>query len=239
MKDNLLLHDSELNILNSEGVFRIYDELGVYANIQDVKRPELFDILSCEFGCNHGPASASKSNAFDSMHIMKQIEGEAKKRRKTGVFRPGEDKLFKKFDEELVLDDFLKSFKSAPPSPVLSEKQLDAVYKLMGKETEIRLWLIAHIQNRTLPLPERLMSLGLSLQALEPVLESQDVAALDRLLHSPFPTNYTAFEISAEHLAFGLHTMESLCRQLDDRSDSLRSYGEAAQTYFTSKLATK
>lgn len=136
MKDNLLLHDSELNILNSEGVFRIYDELGVYANIQDVKRPELFDILSCEFGCNHGPASASKSNAFDSMHIMKQIEGEAKKRRKTGVFRPGEDKLFKKFDEELVLDDFLKSFKSAPPSPVLSEKQLDAVYKLMGKETE-------------------------------------------------------------------------------------------------------
>ena len=109
-------------------------------------------------------------------------------------------------------------------------------FPLMGKETEIRLWLISHIQNRTLPLPERLISLGLSLQALEPVLDSQDAAALDRLLHSPFPTNYTAFEISAEHLAFGLHTMESLCRQLDDRSDSLRSYGEAAQAYFTSKL---
>ncbi len=136
MKDNLLLHEPELNILNSEGVCRIYDELDIYANIQDAKRPEVFDILSCEFGCNLGPASGSKNSPFDSMHIMKEIERESKKRRKTGVFRPGEDKLFKKFDEDLVLDDFMKNFKPVPPSPVLSEKQLDAVYKLLGKETE-------------------------------------------------------------------------------------------------------
>ncbi len=106
-------------------------------------------------------------------------------------------------------------------------------FPVMGKETEIRLWLISHIQNRTLPLPQRLMSLGLSLQALEQVLESQNATALDRLLRVPFPTNYTHFEVDVEHLAFGLHTMKALCRQLDDRSDSLRNYGESAQAYFT------
>ena len=108
-------------------------------------------------------------------------------------------------------------------------------FPLMGKETEIRLWLIAHIQNRTLPLPQRLMSLGLSLRTLEQVLSTQDILSLDSLLCAPFPTDYEHFEVGAEHLAFGLHTMESLCRQLDDRSDSLRSYGETAQAYFTSK----
>lgn len=106
-------------------------------------------------------------------------------------------------------------------------------FPLMGKEIEIRMWLIRHIQNRALPFPERLMSLGLSLQSLEKVLTKQDAAALDRLLSAPFPTNYNRFETGEDHLNFGLQTLEALCLQLDNRSDSLRTFGEAAQSYFT------
>lgn len=136
--------------------------------------------------------------------------------------------LFKK--EEPIR--FLHQKLSLGPLPTY---QRSHSFPLMGKEIEIRLWLIFHLQNRTLSLPKRLMSLGLSLQALEQILESQDAASLGQLLQAPFPMNYTSFEVGTEHLAFGLHTMESLCRQLDDRSDSLRSYGEVAQVYFTSK----
>lgn len=135
-KDNLLLHNPELNIINSEGVNKVYGELDLYAKTQDAKRPEIFDVLSCEFGCNMGPAAEVKYSPFDVINYMRDIEKEAKKRRKTGVFRPGEDKLFKKFDEELQLDDFLRTYKSQSPSPIPSDKQLDAVFKLMGKNTE-------------------------------------------------------------------------------------------------------
>ncbi len=136
LKDNLLLHNPELNIINSEGVNKVYGELDLYAKTQDAKRPEIFDVLSCEFGCNRGPAADVKYSPFDVMNYMRDIEKEAKKRRKTGVFRQGEDKLFKKFDEELQLDDFLRTYKSQSPSPIPSDKQLDAVFKLMGKNTE-------------------------------------------------------------------------------------------------------
>ena len=136
LKDNLLLHNPELNIINSEGVNKVYGELDLYAKTQDAKRPEIFDVLSCEFGCNMGPAADVKYSPFDVMNYMRDIEKEAKKRRKTGVFRQGEDKLFKKFDEELQLDDFLRTYKSQSPSPIPSDKQLDAVFKLMGKNTE-------------------------------------------------------------------------------------------------------
>ena len=106
-------------------------------------------------------------------------------------------------------------------------------FPLMGKEIEIRLWLIAHIQNRALPLSGRLMSLGLSLQKLEQILDTQDAPALEALLQAPFPTDFLSMEAGPEHLSFGLHTMAILSKQLDERSDSLRDYGEAAQAYFT------
>ncbi len=135
-RDNLLLHDPELNILTSEGTSKVYHDLDTYANVSDIKRPDVFDTLSCEFGCNLGPAAETKNSSFDVMKIMRDIEKDAKSRRKTNVFRPGEDKLFKKFDEELSIDDFLRTYKTGNTSPVISEKQLDVIYKLMGKNTD-------------------------------------------------------------------------------------------------------
>lgn len=135
-RDNLLIHNPELDILSSEGINRVYSEIDLYANTKESKRPEIFDVLSCEFGCNMGPATDGKYSPFEIMNYMKNIEREAKKSRKTSVFRQGEDKLFKKFDEELQLDDFLRTYKSQSPSPIPSDKQLDAVFKLMGKNSE-------------------------------------------------------------------------------------------------------
>lgn len=136
LRDNLWLHNPDINITTSEGVHKVYPELDMYATMPEFKHPEVFDVLSCEFGCNVGPASGTKQTVFDVMATMREVEKEAKKRRKTGVFRQGEDKLFRRFDEELRLSDFMRVYKRLTPSPIPSEKQLNAVFELMGKHTE-------------------------------------------------------------------------------------------------------
>ena len=136
LRDNIWLHDPDINITTSEGVHKVYPELDMYASMAEYKHPEVFDVLSCEFGCNVGPASGTDQTVFDVMATMREVEKEAKKRRKTGVFRSGEDKLFKKFDEELLISDFMRNYRPLKPSPIPTEKQLMSVYELMGKHTE-------------------------------------------------------------------------------------------------------
>ncbi len=135
LRDNIWLHDPDINITTSEGVHKVYPELDMYAEMPDFKHPEVFDVLSCEFGCNVGPASGTNQTVFDVMATMREIEKDAKKRRKTGLFGKGEDRLFRKFDEELNLEDFKRKYRPAQPSPVPSERQLDPIYEKMGKHT--------------------------------------------------------------------------------------------------------
>ena len=137
LRDNLWLHNPDINITTSEGVHKVYPELDMYANMPEYKHPEVFDVLSCEFGCNVGPASGTSQTVFDVMSTMREVEKEAKKRRKTtGPFRFGEDKLFKRFDEMLDIADFMRNYTPMNPSPIPTGKQLDAVYSMMGKHTE-------------------------------------------------------------------------------------------------------
>lgn len=136
LRDNIWLHEPDINITTSEGVHKVYAELDMYADMPEFKHPEVFDVLSCEFGCNVGPASGTEQTVFDVMATMREVEKEAKSRRKTGVFRGGEDKLFKRFDEELNISDFMRTYKPLKPTPLPTEKQLDAVFETMGKHTE-------------------------------------------------------------------------------------------------------
>lgn len=136
LRDNLWLHDPDINVTTSEGVGKVYPELDMYAQMPDFKHPEVFDVLSCEFGCNVGPGTGTKQSMFDVMSTMKEIEKDAKKRRKTGVFGGGGDKLFEKFDKDLKVTDFMRTYKAVTPTPPPTEKQLDAVFEMMGKHTE-------------------------------------------------------------------------------------------------------
>lgn len=135
LRDNIWLHDPDINITTSEGVHKVYPELDMYAMMPEFKHPEVFDVLSCEFGCNVGPASGTEQTVFDVMATMREVEKESKKKRKTGLFRAGEDKLFKKFDEELRLSDFQRNYMRGEPTPVPTDEQLDPVFERMGKHT--------------------------------------------------------------------------------------------------------
>lgn len=133
LRDNIWLHNPDINITTSEGVHKVYPELDMYASMPDFKHPEVFDVLSCEFGCNVGPATDTDQTVFDIMAQMRDVEKAAKKKRKTGLFGGGEDKLFKKFDETLNLQDFMRTYKPRNPSKMPLQAELEPIYISMGK----------------------------------------------------------------------------------------------------------
>lgn len=138
LRDNLWLHDPDIHITTSEGVHKVYPELDMYAGLPENKKPEVFDVLSCEFGCNVGAGTGTDKTVFDVMETMRSVEREAKSRRKVsgGFFRGAEDKLFKRFDEELNVIDFMRNYKVQEPTPAPPEAALNAVFEMMGKHTE-------------------------------------------------------------------------------------------------------
>lgn len=137
LRDNLWAHSPDLNITNSEGVNKVYSELDMYAKLSDIKKPQIFDVLSCEFGCNVGAGTGSKRTIFDVMDTMRNVEKYAKSRQKRsgGFFRGAEDKLFKRFDDELRIDDFIRKYVAKTPSPVPTDEQLEPIFEKMGKHT--------------------------------------------------------------------------------------------------------
>lgn len=138
LRDNLWLHDPELDITNSEGVHKVYPELDLMASLTQNVKPTVFDVLSCEFGCNVGPGTGSTKTFFEVMKTMRNVEMEAKSRRKTsgGFFRGAEDKQFSRFDNELNIADFQRTYAVAMQVKMPTMEELDTVFNSMCKFTE-------------------------------------------------------------------------------------------------------
>lgn len=138
MRTNLWEHDPDLSIVAADGVRTVYRDLEMYAKTPEQKLPQILEVMSCECGCNLGPACGNELSAFEVSDVMREIEQEARDRRKTsgGMFRNTEDKMFRRFDEELRFADFIRSYKPAKPSVSPSESQLDPIFASMGKNTD-------------------------------------------------------------------------------------------------------
>ena len=106
-------------------------------------------------------------------------------------------------------------------------------FETAGREQEIRLWLIARVQDRRYPLPRRLLALGGALHAMDDALTARDARRVDRLLSGqedyklPVPA-----QPDPDTLRFGLGVMEKLLTVVDEGSCSIRSYGEAVLACF-------
>jgi len=109
----------------------------------------------------------------------------------------------------------------------------ESTFETLGREQEIRLWLIRLMQNQTLPLPQRLMAMGHGLAALSEALDARDEGEVEKLLCGRKRIKpLQAQELTQGHLDFGLRFAEEMIKLLDERSDSIRSYGEDALAYF-------
>lgn len=136
LKSNLLMHNPKLRVLNSEGVESVYANLIKYGETSIEQRPDVFDVLSCEFGCNSGPAIGHELDVFETENIMDQVEQYVSdKRIKKNV--KGQNKQFLAFDKKLKLDDFLRTYTAenvTAQDP--TEDEIEMIYRLLYKETE-------------------------------------------------------------------------------------------------------
>lgn len=136
--DNIHYHNADVNITSSSGCSKVYPELELYSRMSEKKLPEVFDVLSCEYGCNMGPGTVSGQSSFDITSYSRSLELDIKSKlsKGKGMFRSGDDKLFKKFDEELELDDFLRSYRASKPSPAPTLDDLIPIFKAMNKNSD-------------------------------------------------------------------------------------------------------
>lgn len=127
-KECLASYDPELNILTSEGVNKVYEDLDDYIETSKEMRPTVFDVLSCEFGCNSGAGAREKFSSFSSYDVMKNA--------KKWVFK---NKLAVRHHinlfKNLNLNDFLRTYQEKGTGVKPTEAQLDTIYNSMEKYT--------------------------------------------------------------------------------------------------------
>lgn len=134
---NLLIHAPELNIITSEGTARLYPDMDTYESIPDKEKPDVFDVLSCEDGCNGGPATGVNYERFAMNNIMHDVEHYARKLRKNSTSKKGVDKQFSDFDKTLNLNDYIRTYqKYKVEKQVVSSKELEKAFVSLGKHTE-------------------------------------------------------------------------------------------------------
>ena len=137
LKRTLLAHAPQLNVVNSEGVSKVYSELNEYIAASPAELPAVFDVLNCEFGCNEGPGVGEEFKPFKISSIMhkRQVETAAARRSKRFL---GKDKQFSSFDRRFKLEDFCRSYKSAYNKYTPTAAEIDAAYLSMHKTTELQ-----------------------------------------------------------------------------------------------------
>lgn len=117
--------------------------------------------------------------------------------------------------------------------PLLEERS--AYFETMGRDWEIRHHFIRILQDRTMPLAERMLVLGRRVHRMDAVMQAKDASAMDALLaetDEPFQPSAAADVLHTEHVQSGLWVAEKLMALLDSRHNSIQEYGEAALAYF-------
>lgn len=137
LMQNLLIHKPDMEVITSEGVDKLYEDLDIYLDQDEKFLPDVFDVLNCGNGCNGGPAVGSDYQRFEMNAIMHDVQLYAHQVREKNKTKKGADKQFAQFDAELKLEDFLRGYKSMKTvSKEITAREIEAAYELLGKHTE-------------------------------------------------------------------------------------------------------
>lgn len=133
LKSNLKLHAPMLNVISSEGTDSIYSTLDKYGEERDEILPQVFDVLSCEHGCNGGPAVGQEYSVFRMEAIMYDVEKYVKNKNSKQTVA-GKNKLFRKFSKELNLEDYIRKYNIEKHNDVMpSKKEINDILAGLGK----------------------------------------------------------------------------------------------------------
>lgn len=129
LKECLKVYNPDLNVLTSEGVGKVYDDMVTYLKTPTTKLPVVFDVLSCEFGCNSCVGARDNFNNFNAYDVMTNAKSWAfrnklSKRQHRSIFK------------NLKLDDFIRTYDRRGTGAAPTEEELDEIFNRMGKYTE-------------------------------------------------------------------------------------------------------
>jgi iron only hydrogenase large subunit-like protein len=123
----------KLRVDKSEGQHVIYKALDEYAKQPVSKLPVLFDVLNCPEGCNLGTGCEHDADIFNINAKMDALRQAAIKEDNVKYM----DELFKKFDETLRLEDFIRHYTPTPVRSIqISQEKIDAAFVALNKHTE-------------------------------------------------------------------------------------------------------
>ncbi|MBE6889204.1 MAG: 4Fe-4S dicluster domain-containing protein [Ruminococcaceae bacterium] len=119
-----------LSVTTSEGAQKVYEDLDHYLNTSKDKLPTVYDVLSCEFGCNSGVGATADFNSFNAYDIMTNAKQWAKGQSGAKRFHRA---TFKKLD----MNDFLREYVDRRNTIQPTEKEINEVFAQMGKHTQL------------------------------------------------------------------------------------------------------
>ncbi len=137
LKECLHVYAPDLPVTTSEGVHKVYDDFDTYLEANKSSLPAVFDVLSCEYGCNSGAGARTDFNAFTAYDIMKNAKKWSSNRKKS-------ERMHRKIFKTLVLEDFLRTYEDRCIQATPTESELEEVYKSMGKYTEMERHIDCH-----------------------------------------------------------------------------------------------
>ena len=123
-------HAPNLAVATSEGVNKVYDDLDAYLSASKSDRPTVYDVLSCEFGCNSGAGARTDFSAFSAYNIMTMVKEYSSKQ---WMFRRFPKHIFGMLD----MRDFLREYKDRSAQGTISEDKIQSVFRQMGKLTKV------------------------------------------------------------------------------------------------------
>lgn len=129
LKECLRVFEPDLSVSTSEGVHKVYEDFDTYLKTDRAKLPVVYDVLSCEFGCNSGAGARDDFSTFNAYDIMMNAKKWANQKNKS-------ERFHKKIFRGLNLEDFIREYTNRFVSSYPTEKELDAVYNSMGKYTD-------------------------------------------------------------------------------------------------------
>jgi iron only hydrogenase large subunit-like protein len=138
LKENIRIYAPGVSCINSEGTPHIYRTLDQYAEESKSSLPDVFDVLSCERGCNGGPAVGQRYSVFKMETIMDDVENYAAKvNKKKSIGKVS--LLHKEFDKKLHISDFYRNYSALDTgeSVIPSHSDVEVAFRAMGKTTKL------------------------------------------------------------------------------------------------------
>lgn len=133
LKDNILALQPNLVVRTAEGPQNVYKRMERYVEVSEERRPDILDVLNCQYGCNQGTANIEDNSLANIESYMDELELTAQNERGFWLLK---DRNYKKFDKMFDVKDFRCNYKNQfNKLEEPSQKEIDEIFNSMLKTT--------------------------------------------------------------------------------------------------------